>query len=127
MERFHIIEEGAAIICQRGIFKQVKIYRRDKDIYAGCGTGFIKLYGSMGTSAPRISWLSMEGEGVIQEAGKAPKWNAPLAVTTHVVKVIEAHLGVEVKKNLTRGKKDGDTVRKPRNRKEHTGLKKQVS
>lgn len=74
LELFHIIDEGQAIICARGVYRQVKVYRRGEDVYAGHGSGFIKLYGGGGTSAPKVSWLGLEAKDVTFEYNRTPKY-----------------------------------------------------
>lgn len=74
MELFHIIESGNAILCSRGVYRQSKIFRQGKDIYAGFGSGFVKLYSGKGTSHPKVSWLEIEGDGVGYNICKQPTW-----------------------------------------------------
>jgi len=73
MDRFHIIEDGAVILRSKGVFRQSKVFRRGKDVYAGYGTGFVKLHGGSGTSNPTVSWIDIEADGVIcSRPGKQP-------------------------------------------------------
>lgn len=74
MERFHIIDDGAVILRSRGVFKQAKVYRRGADVYAGHGSGFIKLGGQGGTSMPSVSWIDIEADGVMADAKPRPRW-----------------------------------------------------
>lgn len=60
MERFHVIDDAAAIIRTKGVFRQVKVYRRGEALYAGHGSGFIKLSAGGGTSTPNVSWLDID-------------------------------------------------------------------
>ena len=53
MERFHEIEDGAAILASKGVYKQVKLFKRAGELYAQYGGGFIRLY-EKGTSLPSI-------------------------------------------------------------------------
>lgn len=53
MERFHVIEDAAAILASKGVYKQVRVYRRGRELYAAHGGGFIRLY-DKGTSLPNI-------------------------------------------------------------------------
>lgn len=76
MELFHEIPEGLAIVRTKGVFKQVKIYRRDRDVYAQHGSGFIRLLQHGGTTAPAVHWLEMAGDGVSQVPGRGPTWSA---------------------------------------------------
>lgn len=74
MERFHIIEEGAVILISKGNFRQAKIYRRAGDVYAGWGSGYVKLGGAGGTSHPAVTWLDIEAEGVEINKIRRPIW-----------------------------------------------------
>lgn len=53
MERFHIIDDAAAILVSKGVYRQAKVYRRGKDLFAGHSGGFIRLYRE-GTSLPNV-------------------------------------------------------------------------
>lgn len=65
MERFHIIDKGAAIVrLKNRVHKQVSIYRRGTFIYAGVAGGFVRLTRGGGTDHPTISWLDLEGPNV---------------------------------------------------------------
>ena len=74
MERFHIIDDGAAILRSKGVYRQVKVYRRGKDIYAGYGNGFIKLGIGSATTLPNVSYDGIEAEGVILSDHNRPVW-----------------------------------------------------
>lgn len=74
MERFHVIEDGAAILLSKGNFRQAKVYRRAADIYAGWGGGYIKLGGAGGTSNPNVSWQDIEADGVTINNLRRPTW-----------------------------------------------------
>jgi len=50
---FHIIEDAYAIVRNRGVFKQVKVYRRKSGIYVGYGSGYIRVM-RHGTTAPNV-------------------------------------------------------------------------
>lgn len=56
MELFHLIEDKAVILRSNGVYRQAKAYRRGKDLYAGHGTGFVRLCARPGTSNPNVSW-----------------------------------------------------------------------
>jgi hypothetical protein len=76
MDRFHIIEEAAAILCVKGRYSQAKVYRRGEEIYAGStDKSLVKLGVSGGTSVPNVSWYGVEGDGIkVDGAVKKPKW-----------------------------------------------------
>ncbi len=71
MERFHEMDNAAAILASKGVYKQVKVFRRDKALYAQYGGGFIRLYKG-GTSLPniRLDDLEVGEETVADDFGK---------------------------------------------------------
>ncbi|QIG74341.1 hypothetical protein EVC08_029 [Rhizobium phage RHph_N65] len=62
MERFHIIEEGAAILVSKGVYRQAKVYQRGGALFAAYGSGFIRLYRN-GTSLPNVRCEDVETPG----------------------------------------------------------------
>jgi hypothetical protein len=65
MERFHEIPDGAAILVTRaGVYRQVKIFRRGGEVYAGHGTGFLRLFKGGGTSTPHIRYAGLDLAGL---------------------------------------------------------------
>lgn len=60
MALFHQIDDAFVILYSRGVYKQAKVYQRDGDLYAGHGSGFVRLSTS-GTSVPHISWSDLQG------------------------------------------------------------------
>lgn len=56
MPLFHEIPEAQIVTRSKGVYKQVKLYRRGGDLYAGHGSGFVRLLAGGGTSAPNVSW-----------------------------------------------------------------------
>lgn len=61
MERFHLVDDGAVILrLKGGTYRQVKMYRRGGRLYAGHGTGYVRLYEGGGTSCPNIAWIDAE-------------------------------------------------------------------
>lgn len=84
MDYFHIIEEGVVILRgKRGLFKQAKVYRRGKDVFAGVSGGFIRLIGYGGTTNPEVKWLDIEAAGVTHMGNGCPKIDAPVEAQTH--------------------------------------------
>lgn len=73
MERFHIIEDGAAILQSKGNFRQVKVYLRGPTVYAAWGGGYIRLMRGGSTSNPNVSWVDVEADGVTRD-----KFNMPV-------------------------------------------------
>ncbi len=54
-ELFHEIDGAAAILRdRRGVFRQAKVFRRGDFLFAGFGSGFIRLYKNNGTSTPTV-------------------------------------------------------------------------
>lgn len=74
MERFHLIEDAAAVLHSRGLFRQAKVYRRGVGLYAAQGNGFVRLYGGGGTSLPNVTCVEFElPDGVATTADKFGK------------------------------------------------------
>lgn len=63
MDRFHVADEAAVIMRSKGVFRQAKVFLRGKDIYAGHGGGFVRLYKGGGTSSPALSWVDIDLNG----------------------------------------------------------------
>lgn len=63
MERFHVVDDAAVILRSNGVFKQAKVYRRGRELYAGYGGGFISIMGNAGTSKPNVSYIGLEVPG----------------------------------------------------------------
>lgn len=80
MERFHIIEDGAAILQSKGNFRQVKVYSRGTQVYAQWGGGYVRLMRGGCTSNPNVSWSDVEADGVIRDRS-----NMPMMATLKVV------------------------------------------
>lgn len=71
MQRFHLIDEGAAILrLKGGTYRQAKVYVRGKDVFAAVSGGFVRLLARAGTTNPNVGWLDIEADGVsITSAG----------------------------------------------------------
>jgi hypothetical protein len=74
MDLFHVIDDGVVLLRSKGVYRQAKVYRRGKDVFAGVGTGFVKLHGAAGTSRPDISWLELDAAGVVVGVGSQPRY-----------------------------------------------------
>jgi len=61
---FHVIDDAHVILRSKGVFRQVKLYRRGVILFAGWGTGFVRLLPSGGTSHPNVSWEDIDGVSV---------------------------------------------------------------
>jgi len=53
---FHVIDDCFVVVRERGVFRQAKVYRRGKHVYAGVGSGFVRLMHQGGTSRPNMVW-----------------------------------------------------------------------
>lgn len=61
VQRFHEIADAAAILCNKqGVYRQAKVFRRGAEIYAGHGSGFIRLFGNGGTSQPHTKHIGLD-------------------------------------------------------------------
>ncbi len=86
MDIFQSVTDGKAILLNKGVYRQVDLYRRGANLYAKNGNGFIRLYPNQGTSVPSIVWRDLDpGEGHIAVKGcyltysdKPIKGTAPL-------------------------------------------------
>ncbi len=70
MELFHVIDDKTVILRSKGVFKQAKVYRRGKDLYAGAAGGFVRLHARPGTSNPNVSWEETDVEHDIDNLGR---------------------------------------------------------
>lgn len=73
---FHEIPDAQVILRSKGVYRQAKLFRREADIYAAWGSGFIRLLSAGGTTVPAVHYLASEqrGHDVVFTDGKAPKW-----------------------------------------------------
>lgn len=79
MNTFEIMEDEIAITRQNGVYKQLKMYRRDKRVYIAHGSGFIALRKTQfdgmafSTSIPSITVVdtTLEDKQVRYERGYA--------------------------------------------------------
>jgi hypothetical protein len=60
MNRFTVIDDACAILRSKGVYRQVKLYRRGDDLSAGHGSGYIRLYANGGTALPDVKWEDMD-------------------------------------------------------------------
>lgn len=73
--RFTVIDERDVIIVQKGVYKQVPVYRRQKKkgdylVYAKYGSGFIRLYKNGTTSSPNVRWDETDLEHKFTQIGR---------------------------------------------------------
>jgi len=75
---FHIVEGAQVIVSRRGVYKQVALYQRDGELYAGLNkTSFVRLLGNRGTSQPDTLWEEIIGVSVVFGWLDRPKLPAP--------------------------------------------------
>lgn len=63
MDRFHIIDDAAAILVCKGVYRQAKVYSRGTALFAAHGSGFIRLYRD-GTSLPNVRCEALDVRGL---------------------------------------------------------------
>jgi hypothetical protein len=81
MERFHKIDDAAAITLARGVYRQSPLYRRGENLYVAYGSGFLRLCSGGGTSLPNVSWKEIDvGGGSYSEGTFSVTYTAPVAV-----------------------------------------------
>jgi hypothetical protein len=60
---FSLIEDKQAIIRnKRGVYRQVKLYQRNDELYVGASGGFVRLLKDKRTSHPDVLWEHLEIE-----------------------------------------------------------------
>ncbi len=65
-ELFHEVADTWVITRARGVYRQSKVYKRGSGVFAGQGSGFVKLFSSGGTSAPNVSWVDFEPKNAVK-------------------------------------------------------------
>lgn len=65
---FHEIPGAYAVLQSKGVWRQAKVYRRDNMLFAGHGSGFIRLY-KHGTSLPGVTLDSFDLAGAKYRIG----------------------------------------------------------
>ena len=60
MDLFHIIEDAHCVTRSKGVYRQCKVYRRGNRLYAGYGSGFIRLGGHGFTSHPDVVYEGLD-------------------------------------------------------------------
>lgn len=79
MERFHKIDDAAAITLSRGVYRQSAVYRRGDNLYVAHGSGFLRLSSGGGTSMPSVSWKDLDlGDGSYREDTFSVVYVAPV-------------------------------------------------
>jgi len=70
---FHIIDGAQVILRSGGVFHQKKVFYRGERLYAQWGAGFVRLDGSDGTSAPKVSWEDLDLPDNVVMAPRKPQ------------------------------------------------------
>lgn len=70
MERFHVIDDAAVILRSKGVYRQAKVFRRGQELFAGYGSGFIRLLARNGTSLPNVTWLDTDANFRADQMGR---------------------------------------------------------
>ena len=60
---FEVIEDSIVIVRTKSAYKQCKMYKRKRELYANAAGGFVRLNLGGGTSNPNVTWLEAEIEG----------------------------------------------------------------
>ena len=53
---FSEISDAQVILRSKGVYRQVKLFRRGEHVYAAWGSGFIRLLKHSGTTVPTVTW-----------------------------------------------------------------------
>jgi hypothetical protein len=76
IDLFHVVEDATVILRnKKGVYRQAKVYHRGGRLYAGLGSGFVRLM-QRGTSNPDVSWedLSEDGGFIVYDRVHGPVW-----------------------------------------------------
>lgn len=58
---FHQIQDSSVVLKSRGVYKQTACFAHNGQVFAKCGSGFIKLFKHLnGTSNPNVSWEDVQ-------------------------------------------------------------------
>lgn len=81
MDLFHVVEDAIIITRSKGVYKQLKVYRRGDKLFAAHDSGFIMLRQGGNTSHPDVTWVEVEapGDTIALEGGEfnSPRYLAP--------------------------------------------------
>ena len=82
---FSLVENGQAIIADRGVYQQVDLYKRGDQLFAAYGKGFIRLLASFYTTKSNVKWSAIEGVRY-EEKYDGPKEIGPVAGQLRIAK-----------------------------------------
>jgi hypothetical protein len=57
---FHIIDDAHVVMKAGGVFYQKKVFIRGDRLFAGWGSGFVRIGPIDSTSRPKVSWESID-------------------------------------------------------------------
>jgi hypothetical protein len=61
MTSFSLVYEGHVILTERGVYRQVHLYKRGEQLFAGIRNGFVRLLAQGSTTVANIHWTAIEG------------------------------------------------------------------
>ncbi len=76
MNLFSLIPDATIILRSNGVYRQAKAYSRGEHVYAGHGSGFVRLHKQPGTSNPNILWDETDVEHKMDKLGR-PTYTTP--------------------------------------------------
>ena len=78
---FHIIEGAQVILRSRGVYFQRELYYRGDRLFAKHGGGYVRLGPDESTSAPAVSWETMDIPSYLQRHITEAKFKPPMFST----------------------------------------------
>jgi hypothetical protein len=60
VSRFSALDDTTVVLVSNGLFRQAKVYERDRYLFAGFSGGFLRLINGGSTSRPNVRWLDHE-------------------------------------------------------------------
>lgn len=67
---FTHLDRQAVVRTKQGVYKQVKLARRDIYLYAAVSGGYVQLYANHVTSHPGVTWVELEGDYTVGQFGR---------------------------------------------------------
>lgn len=59
MSRFKEIKDKSVVLLSRGVYREVSLFKRDGQVYAKYGAGYIRLYVRAATSVSSVTWYDI--------------------------------------------------------------------
>lgn len=69
---FHIVEDCFVIIRTRGVFRQAKVFARHDCLYAGVGSGFVRLCSDGSKTVPTMMWEAVTDHPEVSISARSP-------------------------------------------------------